>query len=142
MDINLLKKQFNNNIQYQNACQKSTNFVQEETHPFFDVIKAEDKLMGLGRTWEYGGSYYFGESNKKRRMKILRHIYDSKQPRIYHENISSREFCYRQKQKREGCLQLLENFGSFRLEKVRIGKKPLKNSKTSKNSGNKNRQGR
>jgi hypothetical protein len=76
MDINLLKKQFNNNIQYQNACSKSKNIPQEETHPFFNIIKAEDKLMGLGRTWEYGGSYFFGESSKKRKMKILRHIYD------------------------------------------------------------------
>ena len=138
MDINLLKKQFNNSIQYQNVCQSPNAIPQEENHPFFNMIKASDKLMGLGRNWEYGGIYFFGESNKMRRMKILRHIYQAKQPRIYHENISSREYCFRMGKKRETNLKLLDNFGTMKIEKIKVvNKRMAKNSKTSKNSGSK-----
>ena len=98
--------------------------------------------MGLGRIWEYGGEYNFGESNKKRRNKIQKHTEELKKPRKYYECMSSIELSQSMRGKRDSCIQLLENFGSIKIELAAGGitvgnKNQPKNSKNSKNSGGK-----
>lgn len=95
----------------------ANNQLEEYSHPFFQMTRPEDKLLGFGRTWEYGGVYHFGEPPCKRKTRVLRHIYQKTLPRVYYEKLSPKEFCQSTKGKRDALFSLLESFGSFQIEK-------------------------
>lgn len=91
----------------------SSDNQEEYQHPFFQMTRPQDRLMGFGRTWEYAGHYHFGEPRGKRKQRVARHTYSNKQPRVYFEDLSSKDFCHSTKSKRDALLALLENFGTF-----------------------------
>ena len=81
------------------------------------MMRPQDLLLGFGRTWEYAGIYHFGEPRGKRKVRISNHTQKNKLPRLYFEELSSRDFCHSTKGKRDALLTLLDTMGSFQIEK-------------------------